>query len=98
MNSPVTDRDYQQNSSRLATCLRAYAFAMLGTTVAIHSSIAQEADDPQLLSWYQVEVVIFTQQGYAGSEQPPRKYSLDFPETILQLLDTDYIGHNYYRA
>ncbi|MGB0449461.1 MAG: CsiV family protein [Porticoccaceae bacterium] len=95
MNSPVTDRDYQQNSSRLATCLRAYAFAMFGTTVAIHSSIAQEADDPQLLSWYQVEVVIFTQQGYAGSEQPPRKYSLDFPENILQLLDTDYIGNNY---
>ena len=89
------NRDYQQNSPRRAKCLWTLACAMLGSTIAINSTIAQEDNDPQLLSWYQVEVVIFTQQGYTGSEQPPRKYSLGFPDNILQLLDTDYIGHNH---
>ena len=95
MNKLGINTDYQQNSSQLAKCLRTFACALLGPTLAINSSIAQEADDPQQLSWYQVEVIIFTQHGYAGSEQPPRKTSLDFPDNILQLLDTDYIGHNY---
>lgn len=45
--------------------------------------------------WYQVEVVIFTQQGFAGNEQPPREYQLDFPDKVLELRDTDYIGNNY---
>ena len=95
MNKPGINRDYQQNSSQLAKCLRTLAWALLGPAMAINSSIAQESDDPKQLSWYQVEVVILTQEGYSGSEQPPRKTSLDFPDHILQLLDTDYIGNNY---
>ena len=95
MNKPGINTDYQQNSPRRAKCLWAFACTLLGSTAVINPSIAEEASDPLLLSWYQVEVVIFTQQGYAGSEKPPRKYSLDFPDNILQLLDTDYIGHNY---
>lgn len=95
MNKPGINRDYQQNSPWLAKSLWTLACGMLAPTLAINSSIAQETDGPQQRSWYQVEVVIFTQQGYAGSEQPPRKYSLDFPDNILQLLDTDYIGNNY---
>jgi len=95
MNKPGINRDYQQNPPRRAKCLWNLACAMLGSTVAINPTIAEENNDPQLLSWYQVEVVIFTQQGYDGSEKPPRKYSLYFPDNILQLVDTDYIGHNY---
>jgi hypothetical protein len=87
--------DYQQNFSRLAKYLRNPACAMFGLALICNSAISEESNDPQLSSWYQVEVVIFTQQGYAGNEQPPRIYQLDFPENILELLDTDYIGNNY---
>jgi hypothetical protein len=89
------NRDYQQNFSRLAKYLRNSSCAMFGLALICNPGIAEESNDPQLFSWYQVEVVIFTQQGYAGNEQPPRTYQLDFPENILELLDTDYIGNNY---
>jgi hypothetical protein len=95
MNRPSINRDYQHNSSRLAVRLWTLTCALLAPTIAISPVTAEETSDPQLLPWYQVEVVIFTQQGYTGSEQPPREYRLDFPENILQLLDTDYIGNNY---
>jgi hypothetical protein len=95
MNRLGINKYYQQHSSRLAKRLWTFACAIFAPTLVINSGIAEEANDPQLDAWYQVEVVIFTQQGYAGSEQPPRKLSLDFPENILQLLDTDYIGNNY---
>ncbi len=95
MNKPDINRDQQHTSSRLAERLGTLACALIALTIAISPVTAQETNDPQSLPWYQVEVVIFTQQGYAGSEQPPRKYRLDFPENILQLLDTDYIGNNY---
>lgn len=95
MNSSDINTDCQKSSPRPAVRLRTFACTLFGSLLAINPSAAQELNEPQLLSWYQVEVVIFTQQGYAGSEQPPRKYNLDFPENILQLLDTDYIGHNY---
>jgi hypothetical protein len=68
---------------------------MFGLALTCNPAISEDSNDPQLSSWYQVEVVIFTQQGYAGNEQPPRTYQLDFPENILELLDTDYIGNNY---
>ncbi len=87
--------DYQQNFSRLAKYLRKSSCAMFGLALICNPAISEESNDPQLSSWYQVEVVIFTQQGYAGNEQPPRKYNLDFPKNILELLNTDYIGNNY---
>lgn len=89
------NRDYQQNFSRLAKYLRNSSCAMFGLALICNPAISEDSNDPQLSSWYQVEVVIFTQQGYAGNEQPPRTYQLDFPENILELLDTDYIGNNY---
>lgn len=47
-------------------------------------------------SWYQVEVIIFKQQGYIGEEQPPRTYSLDFAENSLELIDADqFREHNF---
>jgi hypothetical protein len=89
------NRDYQQNFPRFAKYLWRPTCAMLGLVLTCNPSIAQETDNPQLSAWYQVEVVIFTQQGYAGNEQPPKEYSLDFPENTLELFDTDYIGNNY---
>ena len=38
-------------------------------------------------NWYQVEVVLFTQQGNTGSESPPQNYQLDFPANWQQLID-----------
>jgi len=41
-------------------------------------------------------VIIFTQQGYIGEEQPPRTYSLDFAENSLELIDADqFREHNF---
>ena len=91
------NRDQQQNSPRLTKHLWTFACTLTcGLSFASNLSLAQEADDPeQDAAWYQVEVVIFTQQGYAGNEQPPKTYSLDFPEKVVELVDTDYIGNNY---
>ena len=38
-------------------------------------------------NWYQVEVILFTQQGNTGSESPPQDYQLDFPANWQQLID-----------
>ena len=77
------NRDYQQNFPRFAKYLWRPTCAMLGLVLTCNPSIAQETDNPQLSAWYQVEVVIFTQQGYARNEQPPKEYSLDFPENVM---------------
>ena len=93
------NRDQQQNSPWLTKHLWTFACTLtcgLSFAFASNLSLAEEIDDPeQAAAWYQVEVVIFTQQGYAGNEQPPKTYSLDFPEKVVELVDTDYIGSNY---
>lgn len=38
-------------------------------------------------NWYQVEVILFTQQGNAGGETAPKDYQLSFPENWLELVD-----------
>ncbi len=48
-------------------------------------SRAQDQSPEESPPWYQVEVIIFTQQGYAGEEQPPRTVQLDFPGNSLEL-------------
>ncbi|MDG1818691.1 MAG: CsiV family protein [Porticoccaceae bacterium] len=91
------NRDQQQKTPRLTKHLWTLACTLtcgLPLTFASSLSLAQETDDPETASWYQVEVVIFTQQGYGGNEQPPRKYSLDFPENVVELLDTDYLDND----
>jgi hypothetical protein len=89
------NRDQQQYLPRLTQCLWTFACA---SSLTLFSSLClgQDVSDKEQAShWYQVEVVIFTQQGYRGNEQPPKKYNLDFQENSLELLDTDYIGNNY---
>jgi len=36
-------------------------------------------------NWYQVELVLFTQQGNRGLESPPKDYHLQFPDNWLEL-------------
>jgi hypothetical protein len=40
-------------------------------------------------NWYQVEVILFTQQRNNRNEAPPKNYQLQFPENWLQLTDPD---------
>ena len=84
--------DKQQRTAQRATSLWV---AML--TLISSLSVAQDSSEQTeavAAPWYQVEVVIFTQQGYAGEEQPPRNYSLDFADNSLELLDPDQVSNN----
>ena len=69
-------------------------FFCLAASPALADEIISENSE-QTAPWYQVEVVIFTQQGYMGNEKPTRDYQLDFPQKVVELRDTDYIGNNY---
>lgn len=69
-------------------------FLCLAASPALTDEIISENSE-QTASWYQVEVVIFTQQGFMGNEKPTRDYQLDFPQKVVVLRDTDYIGNNY---
>ena len=40
-------------------------------------------------NWYQVEVILFTQQGNIGNEAPPEDYQMDFPISWIELVDTN---------
>ena len=65
------------------------------------ASATRAADIPTSLdsatanaSWYQVEVVIFTQQGYSGNERSPTQYHLNFPEQTVELIDPQQLSAN----
>lgn len=53
--------------------------------------VAQETNsEDELLppdNWYQVEVILFTQQGNLGGETPPQEYRTEFPDNWLELID-----------
>lgn len=83
--------DKRQRPSRQAISLWIALLALSGSLSVAQDSGEQTED---AAPWYQVEVVIFTQQGYAGEEQPPRSYSLDFPDNSLELLEPGQISHN----
>jgi hypothetical protein len=38
-------------------------------------------------NWYQVEVILFTQQGNIGNEASPQDYQLEFPSDWVELID-----------
>lgn len=90
MVSTITDQ--QQRTAQRACNLWVVLLALASSL-----SVAQDNSEqvtPVTAPWYQVEVVIFTQQGYAGEEQPPRHYSLDFPKNTLELLDPNQVADN----
>ena len=44
-------------------------------------------------NWYQVEVILFTQQGNIGNEAPPEDYQLEFPSNWIELVDPNMPAH-----
>jgi hypothetical protein len=90
MVNMTTDK-HQQKAQRAIGLWVAMLMLISSLSVAQDSDKQTEDSPPP---WYQVEVVIFTQQGYRGEEQPPRNYSLDFPENNLDLLDPDHVSDN----
>ena len=44
-------------------------------------------------NWYQVEVILFTQQGNIGNEAPPEGYQLNFPSNWIELVDPNMPTH-----
>ena len=85
--------DKRQRPSRQAISLWV-ALLALSSSLSVAQESGEQTEDAA--PWYQVEVVIFTQQGYAGEEQPPRSYNLDFPDNSLDLLEPGQVSHNNY--
>tara|TARA_B110000908_G_scaffold126471_1_gene148333 strand:- start:260 stop:1477 length:1218 start_codon:yes stop_codon:yes gene_type:complete len=90
MRSMTTDK--QQRSVTRANSLWLVLFA-LTSSLSVAQDNSPETDETAA-PWYQVEVVIFTQQGYTGAEQPPRSYKLDFPQNNHDLLEPGQISDN----
>ena len=55
------------------------------STAALEISSEEEITPPE--NWYQVEVILFTQQGNLGGETPSQEYSIEFPDNWLELVD-----------
>jgi len=90
MMSMTTDK--QQRPAPRANSLWIALFALI-SSLSVAQGNSQQAEQ-DAAPWYQVEVVIFTQQGYTGAEQAPRSYSLDFPQNNLDLLEPGQISDN----
>ena len=43
-------------------------------------------------NWYQVEVILFTQEGNVGEEIPPLNYDLNFSDNIRELIDVEALA------
>jgi len=73
--------------SRLVCLSWVLGFAVSVATVAEETP---ENNSQQIIppdNWYQVEVILFTQQGNTGTEAPPLDYQLAFPENWQVLID-----------
>lgn len=71
--------------SILTAVLIAVLIAIAPAINAYAEEPSQEIEAPD--NWYQVEVILFTQNGNTGGEAPPQDYDLSFPENWLELID-----------
>ena len=81
-----------KNSGLVFLCL-CIALSFSAVTVAEENSedSQQQISPPE--NWYQVEVILFTQQGDAGNEAPPADYQLAFPTSWQKLIDPQLTEH-----
>ena len=61
--------------------------ALLGCSAAAQDDQLRRRKSRRRKNWYQVEVILFTQQGNLGGETPPQEYSIEFPDNWLELVD-----------
>jgi len=63
--------------------------------LSVFAAGQQTDSDEKILppqNWYQVEVILFTQEGNVGEEVPPLDYDLNFPDHILELIDVEALA------
>ena len=90
---------FKTNESQRGINQKSHSFKkLLATTLMLLSVIAagQQSDsDKEIIppqNWYQVEVILFTQDGNIGEEVPPLDYDLSFPDDILELIDVEALA------
>ncbi|MDG0970192.1 MAG: CsiV family protein [Porticoccaceae bacterium] len=72
--------------------------AILLSALILEPTLAQESDQmPSSLfeppdHWQQVEVIIFEQKKRSDEERPPQNYDLQFPKSLLRLVDVNALA------
>jgi hypothetical protein len=70
--------------------VNAAATLLLGALVGFSAAAQDLSPDEEITppeNWYQVEIILFTQQGNLGGEAPPQEYITEFPDNWLELVD-----------
>ena len=90
---------FKTNESQRGINQKSHSFKKLLATMLMLLSVfaaGQQSDsDEEIIppqSWYQVEVILFTQDGNIGEEVPPLDYDLSFPDDILELIDVEALA------
>jgi hypothetical protein len=81
----ATNRNQEYWVARTSLCTLILLLLPFKNSLANTTEPALEIEAPD--NWYQVEVILFTQNGNIGGEAPPQNYQLSFPENWLQLID-----------
>ena len=90
---------FKTNESQRGINQKSHRFKKLLATMLMLLSVfaaGQQSDsDKEIIppqNWYQVEVILFTQDGNIGEEVPPLDYDLSFPDDILELIDVEALA------
>ena len=81
----ATNRNQAYWAARISLCTMMLLLIPFKNSLANTDEPALEIEAPD--NWYQVEVILFTQNGNIGGEAPPQDYQLSFPENWLQLIN-----------
>ena len=90
---------FKTNESQRGINQKSHSFKKLLATMLMLLSVfaaGQQSDsDEEIIppqNWYQVEVILFTQDGNIGEEVSPLDYDLSFPDDILELIDVEALA------
>ena len=81
----ATNRNQAYWVARTSLCTLMLLLLPFKNSLANTAEPALEIEAPD--NWYQVEVILFTQNANTGGEAPPQDYQLSFPENWLQLIN-----------
>ena len=90
---------FKTNESQRCINQKSHSFKKLLATMLMLLSVfaaGQQSDsDEEIIppqNWYQVEVILFTQDGNIGEEVSPLDYDLSFPDDIVELIDVEALA------